>query len=402
MIIKIETPKGGGSIKDRLDYLLDRDPSTVSVLWRDLPESALISYDHTITRKTKYYRAIVGFSAEEYARLSKKDKQRLLDDLMEQLFYGYKHGNRPPVHIVEHRDTKAVHWHVTIVNDVAGRDSRFWFPKRDLPWLASVQDYLNRKYGLDDPRERIKDFKKFLHGKYSAIFSKDAEDRTREYLRRRLYSLTQDLIERRIVSNREGLINYLQNELGLNVVRKGKNFITVQIGRKKVRLKGAWYERGATYHREGGKETQRHSGAHGADLADLQRRIAEFGYRRYRALGKVANQVVASLPSSGSGDRTLDRLEDLGRALAELRKLSNHKRQHRKSLSTSSRALKEERWRQLSALSTSQEHQDLLQKTSKILEDLIEQLNKTQKIHLPKDLFAFKREEEYEKGGMSI
>lgn len=406
MIIKIETPKKkGGSIRDRLDYLLDRDPSTVSVLWRDLPESALIAYDKTIPRKVKYYRAIVGFTPEEYARLSKEDKQRLLDDLMEELFRGYKGGNRPPVHVVEHRDTSTVHWHVTIINDVAGKDSRFWFPKRDLKWLASVQDYLNRKYRLDNPRERIKDFKKCIYGRYQALFSQKPEHRKREYIRRELYNLVEDIIRYGHASNRDELIAWLEDR-GLPVVRRGRHYITVKVGDLKIRLKGGRFHEGARYDSSSTAGTKDHSRQDREDIAELQRRIAEFGQRRFNTLGKVSAKVAVGLSHRGHTDRTSDGLEDVGNLLSSLRAyLSNRDRQRRKRLhSSSARALKEEKWRQLSNLATTREHEDLLQKTVKLTEELIEQLTRKTGVQLPRDLFNFKieKETEYEKGGMAL
>ncbi len=400
MIIKIKTPKKGGSIKDRLDYLLERDPSTVSVLHRDLPESTLMSYDRTIPRKTRYYMGIVGFSAEEYARLSKEDKQKLLGDVLTELFRGYRGGNRPPVHIVEHRDTSAVHWHITIVNDLNGKDSRFWFPKRDLDWLASVQDYLNRKYNLDNPRERLRDTKKYFHGRYSAIFDKNVENRSREYLRRRLYALTEDIIRNHLVQDRDGLVRYLREELGLNVVREGKRFITIQVGKKKIRLRGKHYERGATYSGESPETAQGYSGTDGSSLEELQRRIIELGYRRYRALGKVSAQVVASLPHSGSGDRPHSGMEDAQRYLSALRNYLSASRKHgRKSVYTgSARQVKEEKWRQLSQLASTREHEDLLQKTARLAEELAETLQKKSGFTMPDFTFHIEKDHDHERG----
>jgi len=59
----------------------------------------------------------------------------------------------------------------------------------------------------------------------------------------------------------------------------------------------------------------------------------------------------------------------------------------------------------LSNLSTSREHEDLLQKTARLTEELVEQLIKKTGFQLPKDIFErikIHREEYTQEGGFSL
>ncbi len=391
MIIRIES---GSDLKERFDYLLNRDPSVVSVLHRDLSERAMLQLADSIPRKNKFFSIVVSFAPEDRGKVE-KNRQEILSDLLGELLKGYK--IKPATHVVEHRDDNCLHWHITILNDSGGKDTRFFWWKRDMSWLNAVQDYIRTKYNLAVPMHRQSSLRVNLSRRYKHLLEKIPELRNREHLRRKLHQLAESLYRDREATNREELIERFR-ELGFEITRKGRNYITVKIGDIRVRLKGAIYDESFGTNRTSSEKKSSANQGDRRDPQQLRNQIDEAGRARFNEIRKLNLSLDNHFSSHRDSGGSSLRLEDVGKILSQLRKLPGSRSHRRKSLS-SARTLKEERWRQLSVLATSEAHQDLLEKTNKILGELLEELNKHQKVQIPKFVFDFVKEDSH---GMSI
>ena len=303
MLIRIRTCKSN-DLRKRFDYLLrekapgePRDPEKCRVVYRDAPEEVFVEAAKNIKRKEVYYSLIVSFHPKDKEKYL-DNRERIIEDLKEELFRGYPEDNRPMVHIVEHLDEKHPHLHLTVLNDVNGKAARFWYHRRDLAWLNSVQAYLRRKYDLTDPRSP--EHQATLHENRSraraealarlerkAAFDQEArrrlrEIRTRDQLRREVNRLAEEAYMSGLVRDREELVEHFKG-LGLKVPRTGRDYVTVALqtegGKElRIRLRGSIYEDGFSV-TEGPGEAKR-------DLSELRRRIEEAGQSRFSDLRK--------------------------------------------------------------------------------------------------------------------
>ncbi len=293
MIIRVRTCRSR-DIRQRFEYLLwGRDPEKCFVYERDMPEECFARLIDQIPRKEKYWSVIVSFHPRDRLKFL-EHLPEIVDDLREEFFRGYPKGQRPGWHVVVHLDGGNPHLHITIANDVDGRAVRWWYHKRDLQWLNSVQTYLRAKYNLTDPRSPY--HAETLHEDRSrarrealarlerrAQFDEEArrklqEIRTRDELRRKVNELAERAYLEGLVADREELIRHFE-ELGLKVPRRGRDYITVSLttstGKEiRVRLRGSIYGQGFRLSSGGQGEAKQ-------DVEWLRKKVEETGAARF-------------------------------------------------------------------------------------------------------------------------
>jgi len=379
--VLIRITSGGGSLKERFRYLLvereggrPRDPSLVSVVWKDLPEDAMCAVAEQTKRKTKYYSLVVSFAPEDRATYLRR-RDEIVQDLINLLTAGYSHP--PALHVVEHLDERNPHLHITVLNDVCGRDARFYFHRRDENWLNAIQAYLRAKYNLADPDTRRRTISRDLSRRARALARKLPKMGRRERRRDAIHKFVEDLVMSGLVNSREDVVNILK-KAGLEIVRTSRDYITVRDSSGlKIRLRGKYYEEGFLLSRHPGKRTAsptQHPGRHREDLATLRNRIREAARKRFAEISKLNNKIAHDLrrlelsPRAAPG---LGGLQQMGR-LHLHRPMHARSRQQRSALSTSgTRQIVEDKYKSLWAVQTTQEHKEAMQKLAEMAQELL-------------------------------
>ena len=295
-------------LRGRFRYLLversegePRDPEKAFVVYSDAPEEVFVRAAREIPHTTKYWSVIVTCAPEDREKfISHLDE--LVQDLVTEFKRGYPENEAPPIHIVCHLDEPNPHLHLTVLNSTSsGRHAKFLLWRRDRAWLEALQVYLRRKYGFISPKDpkRRRVVSTYRTGRarkeaMSRLEEKAKRDekarevlervRNREDLRRAINRIALDLVMSGEVKDRSELVARLRS-LGVDVVREGKNYITVAAQTKdgrtvKVRMRGWLYvdHRGGYRAAMGGEPD---GPATPEELERLHRQVIEAGQARF-------------------------------------------------------------------------------------------------------------------------
>jgi len=133
--------------------------------------------------------------------------------------------------MVEHTDTDNYHIHFIIprLELTSGKAFNPHYYKQDQTRLLKVQEYLNAKHGL------------------SSAFSEEKRELLRintkkknSQIKKEIHKVVLENIKSGHIQNRDELLQFFQDS-GATIPRKGKDYITVQFGKEKHRLKGEIY-----------------------------------------------------------------------------------------------------------------------------------------------------------------
>lgn len=250
MIINLQTYKS--DLKSRVDYLLygienSRPPEKVDILYGDADLFLELSKLNPYKRKS--YNYLISF-AESKEELEKKLKEKgktieeLFDEILNYLIYPYRKEDLN-IFAVGHSDTDNYHIHLTIENKhyALNRSLRIPLTELEVKLFLLLSEYFREKYDLEFHYEPIsqgpvlnKKKKKILELK--GLLKCKERDKFKEELTNHLLNL----IFEGVITSREELINYLKNDLGFKIRRKGRNYITIAVDSFRVRLKGGIYD----------------------------------------------------------------------------------------------------------------------------------------------------------------
>ncbi len=250
MIINLQTYKS--DLKERVDYLLygqenSRSSEQVDILYGDADLFLELSKLNPYKRKS--YNYLISF-AESKEELEKKLKEKgktieeLFDEILDYLIYPYRKEDLN-IFAVGHSDTDNYHVHLTIENKhyALSRSLRIPLTELEIKLFLLLSEYFKEKYNLEFHYEAIsqgpilnKKKKKIL--KLKGLLKCKERDEFKEELTNHLLKL----IFEGVITSREELVNYLENDLGFKIRRKGKNYITIAIDGFRVRLKGGIYD----------------------------------------------------------------------------------------------------------------------------------------------------------------
>ena len=295
-------------LRQRFRYLLQkrapgdpRDPEKCFVVYRDLPEEAMVRLTEQMERKRTYWSVVVSFHPQDREKFL-QHMPEIVEDLVEEFRRGYPSGSEPLVHAVVHLDEDHPHIHFTILNQTQdGRASRWWYYRRDQEWLNAVQDYIRAKYRLTNPRDprfswllredRSRARAEAVRRLIEKAQKGDGEARRklrlleeRDRLRREVHKVCEMAYLEGEVSSREELVEWLEAQ-GLEVTRTGRDYITVAIPMgegKKLRIR----LRGSIYHEDfhvspGDRRAPETSPGDEPDIEGLRRAIEAAGKTRF-------------------------------------------------------------------------------------------------------------------------
>lgn len=241
MIVKYLPKKGGGSVGATLDYLLGTQ-------WQNHPEQAeragakVLQGDPLLTQmianssphKDTYTVGVLSF---EEADLSDEIKQEIMAEFERTTFAGLD-DDQYNICWIEHRDKGRL-------------ELNFVIPKIEL----TTQKHLNPYYDKVD-KPRIDTFKKYINAKHDLVDPDDPARRQTTKLKdhnlpktkKEIKETIDELIDAKImlgdINNRDDIIQYLSEDVGLTIARQANKSISIinPDGGQNIRLTGAYYE----------------------------------------------------------------------------------------------------------------------------------------------------------------
>ena len=140
-----------------------------------------------------------------------------------------------------HSDTDDYHVHIRIpkLNLLTHTQLQLYFDKKDRKRINLIRDYLDLKYGLENPNNHKKLIKE--EPAFSQQFSKNAQDELESVMP--IYNYLRELHEAKLINNLDDIKNTLR-DLDLKITTNGYDYsgdyyyLTVQQNNKKIKLKG--------------------------------------------------------------------------------------------------------------------------------------------------------------------
>lgn len=251
MLINFQVYKS--SIKGRLGYLTrekhdhDAEEKEKVDIFGNKEQFELL---HRLnTNKVKSFNFLVSFKEnkeELQKKLSKHGKniEDLHEEVLEFITKGY---SREELNIfsVAHYDTDNYHFHITIdsKNQLTGTQLYFEKTRRFIDYLQLVREYVSLKYGFDLGEKRLISTGKVGTEKIKQLLRqrKEYREKNRDEIKEEITNILATEIAQGTINSREELIDYLK-EIGLQINRIGKNYISIKYENEKIRLKGAIYD----------------------------------------------------------------------------------------------------------------------------------------------------------------
>jgi len=180
--------------------------------------------------RKKGFSVLVSFK-ESYDELVKsgKDVEKIIQETLELLLHGYEKDKVFYSYTI-HNDTDNCHAHITILNKYESKNLDFWFTPEQLQAICEYIAIKHDIYNTFDENNRQTLSRKIRSLKYDNDINKLKED---------VNKLVESAYTLGIVKNRQELIDFLSQNININ--RIGKDYISVLINDKKIRLRGAMY-----------------------------------------------------------------------------------------------------------------------------------------------------------------
>lgn len=294
-MILIDFKKHQSDLEKRVEYLLfgakgNRDETAVEVLEGN--PQLFLEFAKQNKYKTNAFAYLVSF-AESKEELEKKLKQQgktikeLHDEILSFITAGYS-KDELNILSVAHSDTEHYHFHITIDSRNQLTDTQLYVDRHSADYWRLIEKYISYKYQISlntkthlrsEGRAGIKKIKEILKrkGKY-----KNAK---RDEAKEEITNILAIYIAEGLINSRDELIKALELE-NIEVVRKGKNYITISHEGEKIRLKGGIYSdehfRRIKAEITGEKERNR---------ADIQRELERVREQLYERMQKITAKI---------------------------------------------------------------------------------------------------------------
>lgn len=252
MIIKFLPNKGKGTCLATMNYLLGRkgDRELAQVLQGD-PQLTQQLAD-SLEFKHKYTVGVLSFQEND---LDDKTKREIMADFEKSLLCGLE-ADQYNICWIEHKDKGRLELNFVIpkVELSTGKALNPYFDSVDRKRVNAFKDHTNAKYDLSDPNDPEK--RQPLTPKYNLPKDKKA-------LQEAITGFLMNEIGQGRVTDRQGVLNAIQSDLGLSVARITPNSISISYptnekGRN-IRLKGEIYADTFRFKQDHSAENQRES-----------------------------------------------------------------------------------------------------------------------------------------------
>ena len=219
--------KGGKSKSGAVEYLLnEREQLGTARTLRGNPEltKQLIKEN---TNKLKYRSGCLAF---EEPNISEQQKAEIMDLFEKNTFAGLD-KEQYNILWVEHTDKGRLELNFVIprLELTSGKAFNPHWHEQDQTRLLKFQEYVNAEYGFTSA---------FSENKRELI--RVDKNKKNSQIKKEIHQVVLDNIKSGHIQNREELLQFFQDS-GATIPRKGKDYITVQFGEEKHRLKGEIY-----------------------------------------------------------------------------------------------------------------------------------------------------------------
>ncbi|MGD0201324.1 MAG: relaxase/mobilization nuclease domain-containing protein [Bryobacteraceae bacterium] len=172
-----------------------------------------------------YTSGVLSFAAEETAKLDDSAKQELMDSFESMVAPGMEPDRLSWVW-VQHREHGRTELHWVVANVDLETHKRFapYYDRADRGRFAAWQQYQNHSRGLADPQDPERR-RASVHNCRLPVEKRSDTAALEEHRQRRCADGE--------LRDRAAIVQYLTGELGLKVLRRGKDYITVQYGEAK-------------------------------------------------------------------------------------------------------------------------------------------------------------------------
>ena len=237
--------KAGLRYQLRLEPGGKKEPSKVLVLEGDMDR--MVELSKTLSTSQKAIPILISFAEsreelEEKLRRQDKDIADLYAEIRGLLFAGYN-TDEVICSAIAHSDTQHFHIHMYVLNSFAGEDKtlRLHFGK-GARILRHIEDFIDLRYGLK--RARRKTAVSYTRKEELLRRLGKAKKYSRTALKEELNALITELVAMGQLRNAEDIRRFVEAELGGEIRRHGKNYMTIELEGQRIRLRGGIYDAG--------------------------------------------------------------------------------------------------------------------------------------------------------------
>ena len=217
------------------------DPEKVLILEGD--PDRMIEMSKTLSTSQKAIPILISF-AEDKEELERKLAERgmtiadLYQNIRKLLFMGYE-DDEIVCSAIAHSDTEHFHIHMYVLNSFAGTDKtlKLHFGK-GAQYLRAIEDFVNCGLGLEPPKRNLA----VSYTRKEELLRRLGKSEKYTALKEELNALITELIATGQLRDAQDIRNFVEKELGGKVRRHGKNYMTIELGGHRIRLRGGIYD----------------------------------------------------------------------------------------------------------------------------------------------------------------
>lgn len=193
-----------------------------------------------------YTSGVISFDKDESKKITNEQIEQIIDEFLGTLMPGIPHHNYLKS-FIKHTDKGRIEVHFVIgnfiFNDKNIKKKTAYLHKADFKKFEIFERYINKKYKLNDPEVKH-DINSISYDNVdiNMLLSKK---KTKKEIKEEIHNHLIKMIYKRKINNRNELIEYLKSK-NIKINRTGKDYITIIIKDKKIRLKGDIYSENFT------------------------------------------------------------------------------------------------------------------------------------------------------------